>query len=234
MSEPSKPLVMGAGPRLPMPQLRDLSAAFALLTPILAAPPINSDAFARATLFFPVVGVAVGAVLICLQHGLAAVLPTWLVAPLLVVAWCVFTFPTSAPRQADTGSVWAIAALWVVKLVAVAALAHGLDAALLFAPLLGRWSIVVLAIGARAADHPGRKFNPSIAFREFGWTSAFTGAVLAGYGDAVGILIFIAAAAFILGIRLLQHRFFGGVTWVSLCLSLHLVETLLLIALSAL
>jgi len=226
---------MGAGPQVPRPKLADLVAAFAILTPTpKPRPHENSPAFARATLFFPLVGLGVGALLLLLQRIVEA-RPTPLVAAVMMVAvWTFLTWPTTRPLTPSIATRLVVIALLPTKVMLLAMMAQAQDAALLFAPLLGRWAIVVLAIGARDADHPGRKLNSSIAFRDFGWTSAATGAVLAWAGNAAGTIVFVATAAVVLGLRLVAHQAWSGFTWRSLCLAVHIIETLTIALVAAL
>lgn len=218
-----------AGP----PRLRDLAAAAGLLTVLpLDRPPPRSAAFGHATLFFPLIGLLIGAVLAGLQRLLAIGGPPWLVALLLVGAW-------EAIGRAETLRVWrrthglgGAAVMLGILALKVAGLAAGSGvrtAALLFAPLLGRWGVVVLATGARDAAAPGRKFNPTITFREFAWTSVCTFAVVFLAAEAVGIVVVVCIAALTLALRLLGHRLLGGVSWPFLLAGAQAIETLVVL-----
>ncbi len=231
MSDMQAPLVMGAGPRLPRPSLADLRNAFAILTPLPGPRPgLPSPAFARATLFFPAVGLAIGA---CLALLNSLSMPSPGLAVVLTFFWLLVSWPLHAPLAGSTGERWGLAASIVAKVVLLVSMPDGQAAAVLFAPVLGRWAIVVLAIGARDAEHPGRKLNSNIAFAYFGWSSVFAGGVLTTIGDAAGVVVFVATAAFVLSLRLLAHRLFGGLRWKSLCTAVQVVElfTLALVAL---
>src|SRR5262245_51216496 len=73
-----------------LPQWRDLSAAFAILTSLpLPRPQPQSAACARATLFFPLVSLTLGVTLAVPSRLLAAALPGTLCGALLVAAWAV-------------------------------------------------------------------------------------------------------------------------------------------------
>jgi cobalamin synthase len=121
-----------------------------------------------------------------------------------------------------------IAALLVIKIVLLARYAASRPAALLFAPMLARWAMVVLAVGARDAAAPSRKLNPAITFREFAFTSVFTCAVVFTVAEAFGILLVVGVAALTLVLRLLRHRRPGGTSWPLLLASAELVELLVL------
>ena len=119
-------------------------------------------------------------------------------------------------------------AVLVIKVVLLATHVAGRPAALLFAPLLARWAMVVLAVGARDAAAPSRKLNAAITFREFALTSVFTCAVVFTVAEAFGILLVVGVAALTLALRLLQHRQPGGTSWPLLLASAELVELLVL------
>jgi hypothetical protein len=115
----------------------------------------------------------------------------------------------------------------VIALIKIAGLTQqggSRRAALLFAPVLARWVMVVLATGARDAGAPERKFNPAITFREFALTSVLSFAVVLTLGEAFGVLLIVSVAALTLGLRLLSHLWAGGVSWRSLQASAQGIE----------
>src|SRR5512140_3349127 len=72
----------------PLPRPGDLLAALGLLTVLpLRRPARESEAFGRATLFFPLVGLCVGALLVGLDRLLTNRAPGWLSAVVLVAVW---------------------------------------------------------------------------------------------------------------------------------------------------
>jgi adenosylcobinamide-GDP ribazoletransferase len=91
-------------------------------------------------------------------------------------------------------------------------------AALLFAPTLGRWSMVVLAFGSREAREDGRrvKFAPNVTFREFGLTSTVTFLMVFAATEFLGVLVVGVAGLVTVGLRLLLHARLQGVTRASL------------------
>jgi len=228
MERPSPPLVMGAAPGAPRPNWRDLAAAFAILTPIPGPKAdVRAPLFARATLFFPLVGLLLGSTLAIIERSFGH-LGSGLMPGLVVVIWTALSWPTFAPNAASALALGARGGLVLLKLLLLSGLVHAQATALLVIPVIARWAIVVLAIGARDANHAGRKLNPGISFREFGWTSVFAGAVLAWSLEALGVLVFVASAALILATRLLSHRLAGGVSWAGLCTSVHGLEVAIL------
>ena len=225
------------------PRLADLTAAFGLLTALpVGRPDPHGEMFARATLWFPIVGLVMGALLSALDQLVTSQLPPWVAATLLVVTWeCVGSvIPLRRTVSANPGTVkWstaiAIVGLLTAKIVGLALQPATRSAALLFAPTLGRWTMVVLATGARDAGAPARKFNPGITFREFAVTSVFTFAVCFGVAEFAGILLIVCAAGFTLLMRLVLHRWFDGVSLVTLWLGCEAVEAtvVLLLAVAA-
>lgn len=209
---------------VPRPTWRDLGAAFAILTPLPGPKAdVRAPQFARAALFFPLVGLTIGFVLANLRRGagddIAGMMP-WLI----VLIWTALSWPTFAPNAASAIALGIRAVLVLGKLMLLGLLLHAQATALLVIPVIARWAIVVLAIGARDANRSGRKLNPAISFREFGWTSVFAGAVLCWSLEALGVLVFVSSAALILLARLLAHRVGGGISWAGLCTAVHALE----------
>ncbi len=210
------------------PRPRDLLAAIGLLTALpLPRPDVRSEAFARATLFFPLVGLLHGAVLAGLNWLMTGRLHPWMVATVLVATWEVLGWNRERLSTLAGRAAWVAAPL--AKIVCLTAAARARPAALLFAPMLARWCMVVLATGERDAGAPMRKFNPSITFREFALTSVFSFALLLALADAIGILVVVSVSAATLAVRLLAHRWVGGVTWAFLSASARGMEVLVLL-----
>jgi hypothetical protein len=226
------------------PTLSDFGAALGTLTalPFERADP-QGAAFARASLFFPVTGLAIGAVLVSVERLLATHLPAALAAVLLIVAWealggfGALAAWVAARRALETSSRVGTAVIGLLLAIKAAGLYHAgpvRAAALLFAPTLGCWAIVVLAVGARAAAAPTHKYNTGIAFREFAVTSVFTFATLFLLGEATGVLLTVWAGMLTLSVRVLLHRWPGGVSWAWLQAGRALVETAVVLLLAGL
>jgi cobalamin synthase len=205
--------VDGDAPRAPLPGVRDLLAAVGTLTVLpLPRPDPGSEAFGRAALFFPLIGLLVGALLVG-ARWMTAGLPSCCAAAVVVGVW---EGVTGAPllRAYGLGGMTAGAALGViVALKTACTAAAAAPAAVLFAPLLARWALVVLATGVRDAAAPGRKFNPAITFREFALASVFSFAAVFAVAEALGMLLVVGVAALTLTLRLSVHRWVGGVSW---------------------
>ena len=223
------------------PRGRDLWAAVGMLTALpVERPDIHSAAAAPATLFFPLVGGLIGLLLAGANWAVGDQLPAAASAVVLVALWEGLgrgialqvggSVSVSRGRRGGVpplAGMLAIAAL-PIKVAVLAAAVAGRPAALLFAPMLARWAMVVLAVGARDAAAPSRKLNAGITFREFALTSVFTCTVVFTIAEAFGILLVVGVAALTLTLRLLQHRQPGGTSWPLLQASVELVEVLVL------
>jgi cobalamin synthase len=204
----------------------------------------SADALERGALFVPLVGLAVGAVLVGVDRALAAApVPVGAIAVVFCLAllrgdlgWRSRTPSSAEPRparlaagdKADAeGDLRPVsrgpsnrrvaAMLWLAAQTAkcVALAASGVPPpALLFAPMLGGWAVVVCAFGARDAAAPatGRKFARGITFREFSLTSVYAFAVVMAVNEALGIAMVLCASAVTVALRVVWHRWFGGVT----------------------
>jgi cobalamin synthase len=199
----------------PLPRPADFLAALGTLTVLpLSRPNPGSEAFGRAAIFFPVVGMLIGALLVGVQWVVIGRLPSWWAALAVVGVWEATTGAALLRAQQSPGAarVTALGAIMAAKTACTVA-AVTRPAAFLFAPLLARWALVVLATGVRDAAAPGRKFNPAITFREFALASVFSFAAVFAVAEAFGILIVVAVAALTLAVRMLVHRWAGGVSW---------------------
>jgi cobalamin synthase len=219
----------GGEPAHALPHPRDLGAAVGLLTVLpCGRPDPHGDAAARAALFFPVVGAAIGAGLAGLSRLLGDQ-SDWLAAVVLAGVWQLLT---GSPR--DRTQMTVAGAATVIKVAVLVAASGTRGAALLFAPLLARWAMVVIATGARDAQVPARKFNPGITFREFALTSVFTLAIVLALAEAAGVLLIVAVAAVSLAVRLSAHRWAGGITWPGLLAAAQAIEVVVVVLCAAL
>ena len=107
---------------------------------------------------------------------------------------------------------------------------------LAFAPLLGACSMVVLAVGSRAARADGRrlKFAPAVTFREFGFASTATFALVFLSTEFLGLLLVLTTAAFTIAARVFFHRWIDGVNETALLATGEGTQLVILILLAAL
>jgi cobalamin synthase len=230
MREDREPPFIAEAEHTPLPRPDDFFAALGTLTLLpLARPNPGSEAFGRAAVFFPLVGLLIGAMLAGLDWAVMNRLSPRLAAFVVVGAWEAITAPALLRARAQGGAGWltATGAIIATKFVCTAA-AAARPAALLFAPLLARWALVVLATGVRDAAAPRRKFNPAITFREFALASVFSFAAVFAVAEGFGILIVVSVAALTLGLRLLVHRWVGGVSWRFLLACVEGIEVVVL------
>jgi adenosylcobinamide-GDP ribazoletransferase len=85
--------------------------------------------------------------------------------------------------------------------------------ALLFAPMLGRSAMVVLAVGSRVAREDQRqvKFAPGLGFNEFALASTLAFAAIFLATEFLGLLLVLGTAGLTIGLRVLFHRWLGGI-----------------------
>ena len=215
----------------PLPRMGDFLAAVGTLTALpLSRPHPGSEAFGRAAVFFPLIGLLIGAVLVGAQGIVSSRLPAWWTAVVVVGVWEAMTGAALLRAWGSNAALGAVVAggLVLTKVTCTAA-AAARPAALLFAPLLARWALVVLATGVRDAAAPARKFNPAITFREFALASVFTFAAVFAIAEAFGILLVVGAAALTLGLRIAVHRWAGGVSWRFLLACVEAIEAFVLV-----
>jgi len=230
---------------------RDLEAAFGCLTVFrLSRERPDRERLARAMLFFPVVGAAIGVVTAGCALALADVASHTslsIVSVLLMTALSgglglrgIRALARALRPGAAEGrrlvSTAAVLTILVGKITMLAAIAESLMGhAVLLAGVLGRWAPVVLAHGARpvkAAAGDALAVG-RVGSREFAWASVLAmGASLAA-GEALGLLAVIAAALTATGLRLWAYRDGRGMTAEWLAAAIDLVELAVLAALAA-
>lgn len=207
---------------------------FALRTLTILPLPRRDGGLGPATLLFPLVGLLIGLVTAAVVTGLRgapAPVPALVAVTLLAIlgggrslrglahlgdGLVAFGDRRRALERIERERVGAVGlGLVVLALGAKLWALSPLPAtwAVLFAPMLGRWAMVVIAFSSRQArvGPPGPRFEPGITFHEFGWASAITGALALASIDAVGLLAMLAVAAATVSLRLIAHRWLGGI-----------------------
>jgi cobalamin synthase len=207
--------------------------------------------------YYPLIGLAFGAAALLVDEALrplgsaaasAAIIATWAVLSrgrsLLALARTLaaavqpnrqHTFTVLEARPGPL--VWLLAAAIAAGETRVlAALDHYRAIALLFAPMLGHCAMVVTATGSRQAraDDRALKFSPTLTFREFGIASTATFAAVFLTTDFLGLLMVLVTGLLTIGLRLLLHYRFGGVTIASLAALGEIVQWTLIVLLTRL
>jgi len=218
--------------------IADILCAFSLLT-IVPTPLRWLDAqrpAARAMAAYPLVGLVLGAAMALAQGVLQRVLPPAVCAGLIVAAWAVLTGGLHLDGWADCcdalaatvtrerrleilrdphlGSfgVAGLALLLAIKIAAVASLGRG-NAALILAPVVGRWAIVNMAAMFPLARPEGMaaRFREGLGRRELAW-AGLTVAVACGAAGWSGLIVFVAAACTAVMFGRWASSRLGGVT----------------------
>lgn len=169
----------------------------------------------------PLVGLGQGAIAAWAAHALA--LEPWTSALLgLLLLEAVAGFRPSrgmfrAGASPVLGGLLAIGVL-AVRWWGLAALEEpGRAWALMLAPLLGRWALVVQCYGRTGAG--------SVGFTAFAWASVLALGATQAIGGGVGVLLVLVVGLVTVGARVAVHRHLGGFTRALLWATDALVET---------
>jgi adenosylcobinamide-GDP ribazoletransferase len=239
----------------PFPGPAAVLAAFRALT-VVGAGAATGQVDASAV-YYPLVGLVLGALwsatdaLVAPRAGRAtASVAVVLVAaaatrarPLLALGRTLAAVPSGRAKRLamlDAGRGALVAAGTLLVLAAEVAVLAALDryrlVGLVLAPTLGCCSMVVLAVGSRAARADGRrlKFAPDVTFREFGIASTATFAFVFLTTEFLGLLLVLATAAFAIAARVSWHRWIDGVNETALLATAEAVQLLVLGVLVAL
>jgi adenosylcobinamide-GDP ribazoletransferase len=193
------------------------------------------EALAGGLAFYPLVGLGLGAVAAAVAAAVASVVPS-AAAPAGILALVLLTRARGAIGVASlrgaTGPLGIVAALALLsaRVASLAALPPtSRTVALLVTPMLGTWAAVVQCYGGV----PGGVEGPAALvgrarFREFGWASVTALGVTLALGDAVGLVLILAAAAATVALRVHAYRRLGGLTGPLLAATRELVETVVL------
>ncbi len=234
--------------------------AFAFLSRLPMPTRITPDAadVGRATVFFPLVGATLGALLAVVGQGLAVILPPAVAAVLVVAAGTVVTGALHLDGLADTadglgggrtreaalrimrdhaiGAYGAIALVLVLglKIAAVTALITrpGCASALVIAATLARWAPVALGFFlpyARAEGGLGASVCEHVGWPEFFGASAIAAAVAGGLAGCRGAVLGLAALLVTALAGALCRRQLGGVTGDTLGAATEMVEAAVLV-----
>jgi cobalamin synthase len=124
----------------------------------------------------------------------------------------------------------AVAVVLVAKLAGLGALhLPARTMALCYAPMLARWSMVVLAFGSRpAGTGPGSELVRTVKFREFGVATVGALWVALANTAARGLLAILVVAVVTICCRIFVHARLGGVNDDLLSAIVEVNETLVL------
>ncbi len=195
--------------------------------------PLEATVCGRSAVFFPLVGLLLGALVWGADWLLRPVLPTtglsiMLVGLLAVVSRGVhldgvvksmdalFGGPGPARRTSARGvlGVLVLFLLLACKVYALDMLLGGYrDIALLLGPMLGRWACVVMAYSSRPArtEGPGTTFVHGVQFNAFALSSLIALGVLFTLIEIAGIALVLPLGGLIIGFTLFCNSRLGGV-----------------------
>src|SRR6185295_17575506 len=188
--------------------------------------------------FYPVIGLAIGMVAAIAANATARLVPraagfagflvlTVLGGPRNAAATAAAAGVVSdrpAPRLGEAAAAGLLLALKCAGLVVLPPPAR--TAALVLAPLLGTWALVVQCYGPRAASGgEARSLIGGAGFREFGVASLFAFGVTFGLAQAIGLTVAVVAALVTIGLRVVAHRRADGMTPALAAATRELVET---------
>ncbi len=207
----------------PLPGLGGLRIAAAQLLRGDDATPVDTSA-----VYYPLVGLALGAAMALLDQTLSSRLS--LTASSLAVVALHVAATRGRPLRglartlalsiggSEAGASRAIVGglqilVFALAVLLVSSIDRGRAVALLYAPMLARCAMVVIATGSRQARADGVqvKFSRELSFREFGIASTLTFAVVFLTTHFLGLLLVLATGFLTIGMRLLIHWLRGGV-----------------------
>lgn len=242
--------------------MRALLVAVQFLTrlplPWLAAP--DAALRGRSVPYYPVVGFAIGVLLVALATVLATA-NALLAAALVLLAWVLLTGGLHLDGLADSADAWvgghgdrertlailkdpasgpagvsALVLLLLVKFAALAALleAQSLPPALLLAPVLGRAALVFLLLGTPYVRPGGIGAAQAAHLPRTAAVVMLVAVALAPplLLGARGLWLLAAVVLLLLALRRLMHQRLGGATGDTLGASCELVEALVLVVMA--
>ena len=208
------------------------------------ATPPSSGAIGAASVFFPVIGFALGLVLAFSNYALAAYLPTEILSITLIMVLILLTggshledlYLTFTARDYRTGAIGAIALIMVLlfKAAALDSIDQKVTVSLLLAPVLARWTLLVFVFG----DHERceEMAKPAAQMMKL-WhlllATAGTLALTSYWLGRRGLWIALVLSALSLLIRNLFYRVRGVITSHQFGAIIELAETLSLILLAS-
>jgi adenosylcobinamide-GDP ribazoletransferase len=197
----------------------------------------SEEEIGRAAAFFPLVGFLLGMVLASINWLLAAYVPSEILSATLVALLILLTRGLHLDGLADTfdglgaagdreqvlkvmddsrTGVFGLLAIVLViafKLRAIAFMSDGRWQALLLAPVVGRWAMVVLGYQSQAArEGLGKIIVQHLRGRDLLSATAVAIVLVAILSGARGLWIMLGVSLFAVGSKKYLHRRLGGVT----------------------
>ena len=199
--------------------------------------PTSQGEIGRSAPLFPVVGLCLGLVLVLVNHLLDPYLSPGILSALLVTLLILMTRALHMDGLGDTFDglgakgdretalkamgdsrtgifgLLAVVVVIVFKLRAIEVLGDGREQALLLAPVLGRWAMVILAFGAESArEGMGRIMVDHVQGRHLLLATAFSLLLIIPLAGRTGLLIALSVVLLTLISSRVLHRRLGGVT----------------------
>lgn len=221
---------------------------------------LTADEPGRSMVYFPLIGLFIGAILIFIARGTSLFFPSLLNNLLILTLLVILTGALHLDGLADTldgfyagrtkeeileimrdsrtgvmgatGVVLVLLAKWASLYEMPLAIK---DRALLLAPMLARWSMVLAAFTApyaREGEGLGRPFAGKINLPVFWASSLFTLAASVVLGGMKGIFLLLLAGLVVIGLVEIMKRRIGGITGDTLGAVCELVEVVVLVTLT--
>jgi adenosylcobinamide-GDP ribazoletransferase len=197
----------------------------------------SADEVGRATIFFPVIGLLLGSILVAVNFLLASFSNAALLSVLLVAILALLTgglhldglgdtfdgLGASSDREralrimddSYTGAFGLIAIVLVLffKIHAIESLDLERSRALLAAPILGRWAMVLLGYRSKAAKAGlGSTFMDHLSSTHFFLATIVTLLSVTAILRGIGVAIIVWVAIFTMASKTFFHRRLGGLT----------------------
>lgn len=198
---------------------------------------ITEQEIGSSSSLFPVVGLCLGFILVLFNRLLGSYMPSGILSVILVALLILMTRALHldglgdtfdglgakggpeealrAMRDSHTGIFGLLAVVIVIalKVRALELMGPGRDQALLVAPTLGRWAMVVLVYGSRSArEGLGRFMVDYVRGRHLFLATVIALTLAFAFAGRVGLWIALGVSIFTIVCRLHFHRRLGGVT----------------------